>query len=147
MTEHLFKIKKDGKTVGYLELKGGIPSPETAAEKPLTAIAGLVWYTAGKTLMALRDIELQWDTAHPFVTKDKNGKDVFAGDEIKALYYWPTPDRKPNVYARNPQPITGKVGWRDETFNWVLYHTPNTPEFAELWKLYDIELIEAKEND
>lgn len=73
-----------------------------------------------------------------FVTKDSLGKDVFAGDKIKALYLWPD--------AKNPQTITGKVGWRDETFNWVLYHTPNTPECADLYQLFDIELIEGKED-
>ena len=82
MNDNLFKLKKDGKTVGYLQLRGNVPSPATAAEKPLTAIVGLIWYNAEKTVMALQDIELQWDTAHSFVTRDKNSKDVFAGDEI-----------------------------------------------------------------
>ena len=135
--KHLFKLKKDGKVVGYLELKGGIPSPETAAEKPLTAIAGLIWYTAGKTLMAWRDIELQWDTAHLLVTKGKNGKDVFAGDKVKA------------------NGIMVIVKWDTRECRYMLSTIPSLCEYPPalydnmgskfVWP--DIELIEGKEDD
>ena len=83
-----------------------------------------------------RPYEVDPETVGQFVCKDKNDKDVFADDKIKALYTWPD--------TRNSQPITGKVGWREETFNWVLYHTPNTPECVDLWQLFDIELIEEE---
>jgi len=88
---------------------------------------------AGWTIEKSYTDECKFDLEQ-FVTKDKNGKDVFEGDEIKALVF--------NPLCR----ITGKVGWRDETLNWVLYHTPNTPECVGLWELQDIELIEEKDN-
>lgn len=126
MNEHLFKLKNDEKkTVGYLLLKCG-------------AIFWKSRYECDEWTCN-QEFAFEWATAHPFVTKDKNGKDVFADDKIKGLYFWPD--------AKKPQTITGKVGWRDETLNWVLYHTPNTPECADLWQLQNIELIEEKEDE
>ena len=71
--EHLFKLKKDGKTVGYLELYG---RPKGVIFSPF--VKG-VWvpYDVNNSAM-------DFDTANLFVTKDKNGKDVFAGDKVKA---------------------------------------------------------------
>lgn len=138
MNEHLFKLKREGKTVGYLLLEDGFLQASTNGKnyfyvQAQSPAGGLLIYPSNNLFW------LDYDTAHPFVTKDNSGKDVFADDKIKALYFWPD--------AKKPQTITGKVGWRDETLNWVLYHTPNTPECAFLWQLHDIELIEDKEDD
>ncbi|KKL61790.1 hypothetical protein LCGC14_2191730, partial [marine sediment metagenome] len=79
--KHLFKLKKDGKTVGYLNI--------SKICMLMGSIDGLDWrYITNQNPAG--DLQLsnnQWihffDTAHPFVTKDKNGKDVFAGDKAK----------------------------------------------------------------
>jgi len=71
MTEHLFKLKKDGKTVGYLKIvEGTILFKFAPAEK---------WENAWLEWLGN---EIVFESAHPFVTKDKNGKDVFADDKI-----------------------------------------------------------------
>lgn len=133
MAEHKFKLKKDGKTVGYShinqygQLMFRFPHDED-------------WWCISKfwsKMIERYKFGICPCTYHPFVTKDKNGKDVFADDEIKALTFW-------RGNCKEPQTITGKVGLRDETLSYVLYHTPNTPECIELWKLTDIELIENK---
>ena len=129
--EHLFKLKKDGKTVGYCKL--------LKYRDPLDSVRHWKGWGYSKNGKNWGQRIITFDTAHLFVCKDKNGKDVFAGDKIKALYFWPD--------AKKPQTITGKVDWRDETLNWVLYHTPNTPECVDLWQLFDIEIIEDKKND
>ena len=68
-----------------------------------------------------------------FVTKDKNGKDVFAGDKVKVL-------------KRNHS-LEGqicKVGW-SELWNgyWLTCDVGNCSEWTGSW----VELIEDKDND
>ena len=69
--EHLFKLTKDSKTVGYCKWTEDWGwkyyndlEPENEFTHFLVAQTGF--------------------TAHPFVTKDKNGKDVFEGDSVKS---------------------------------------------------------------
>lgn len=71
MTEYLFKLKKDGKTVGYCEWTEDWGwkyfndlNPENKFTHFMVAQTGF--------------------TAHPFVTK-KNDKDIFAGDRIRRV--------------------------------------------------------------
>lgn len=77
MTEQLFKLKKDGKCVGYLKIKDGFiyGSPDCINWSCI-----IEQNPAGD----LRLLNNQWiefyDTAHPFVTTDKNGDKVFAFD-------------------------------------------------------------------
>jgi len=89
MTEHLFKLKKDGKTVGYLKFKNGkfIYSNEDGSYVSPYCIS--IW--EGKVFSFSSPAydssyyehdECEYDSIHPFVTKDKNGKDVFADDKI-----------------------------------------------------------------
>lgn len=74
MNERLFKLKKKGKTVGYLIItEGAIYIQYAEKGKPSGGYFGI-----------LRGFPV-FDSIHPFVTKDKNGKDVFAGDKIKAI--------------------------------------------------------------
>lgn len=70
---HLFKLKKDGKTVGYLKID---PSSRF----------GVLWQKLDDVWIEnihCPDLYFKFDTAHLFVCPDKNGKDVFAGDEVK----------------------------------------------------------------
>lgn len=69
--EHLFKLKKDGKTVGYYRFA---PYRDEGDMELQMRIDGKEWWSSGDML--------DFDSIHPFVTKDKNGKDVFADDEI-----------------------------------------------------------------
>ena len=67
--EHLFKLKKDEeKLVGYLLLKCG----------------AIFWKTKyeGDEWTCNPEFAFEWATAYPFVTKDRNGKDVFADDPV-----------------------------------------------------------------
>ena len=65
MNEHLFKLKKDDKTVGYLKLAAGWTQFQILGRND--------WYYP---------CDMKWTSAHPFVTKDKNGKDVFGDDPV-----------------------------------------------------------------
>jgi hypothetical protein len=71
--EHKFKLKKDGKTVGYLEIFA--EDGEVVFRKDLIDDMDCDIWEQGIC---------DFDTAHPFVTKDKNGKDIFAGDSLKS---------------------------------------------------------------
>lgn len=72
MSELLFKLKKDGKCVGYCEwTEGGWEyyndlNPESKFTHFMVVQTGL--------------------TAHPYVTTDKHGAKVFAGDRIKFVF-------------------------------------------------------------
>ncbi|GAG70048.1 unnamed protein product, partial [marine sediment metagenome] len=72
-------LKEDGKTVGYLKIQGGILQGSKD---------GLEWryITNQNPAGDLKLSDDEWihffNTAHPFVTQDKNGKDVFAGDKV-----------------------------------------------------------------
>jgi len=71
MAEHLFKLKNDeGKTAGYLLLKSG----------------AIFWKTRYECdeWTCNPEFAFNWASAHPFVTKDKNGEDVYAGDSVKS---------------------------------------------------------------
>lgn len=74
---HLFKLKKDGITVGYVKLWywGGLLYSEDLRFDLMTNKPELP-----------REIEGEGLTFHPFVCKDKNDKDVFDDDPI--WFYW-----------------------------------------------------------
>lgn len=80
MNEHLFKLTtQKGVKVGYLNLDGANPCYGFEI--------GNYFYGADEFEQMLKnlygsDIFLSDLIAHPFVTKDKNGKDVFADDPV-----------------------------------------------------------------
>lgn len=82
MNEQLSKLtKKDGVKVGYFNLEGANPCYGFEI--------GNYFYGADEFEQMLQnlygsDIFLSDLESHRFVTKDKNGKDVFAGDTVKA---------------------------------------------------------------
>jgi len=121
--EHLFKLKKDGKTVGYLELQGfQYPYPD---HKPM--FCGVRFQRVGEKNWG--KTEMEWDSAHPFVTKDKNGKDVFDADEIK-------------MFSRQY-----KVVWDKREFGWYLQDEYKAKFKLSYNNINHIELIEDKEDD
>jgi hypothetical protein len=107
---HLFKLKKDGKTVGYLNIDKGI-------------------HWSDETFIPSNPIE--FDSAHPFVTKDKNGKDVFAGD---------------CCHSGNAD---GYVRWSGAELAWIFEWDDKRGDThsALVSRLSDIELIKDKENE
>ena len=120
--EHLFKLKKDGKTVGYSTL--------IKYYDPLDNSRHWTMWGYSKNGKKWIQQRITFDTAHPFVTKDKNGKDVFAGDKAFG-----------NVWMED-LPVHRVVGE-------IIYHncgyclqTPTT--YYHLNDLKDIELIEDK---
>ena len=134
MIEPLFKLKKDGKTVAYskwTEHLGWQYSLTAAFKNTFTH------YVVAQT---------QPITAHPFVTKDKNGKDVFAGDKIRRVNY--TGDPKPRENAGEE----GVVVWHHGFLQWSLKvgsensYLLNDLADSEIFE-DGIELIEAKDND
>lgn len=103
MNEHLFKLKKDGKTVGYMCIKDGCVS--TCSDP--------------------------WDIAHPFVTKDKHGKDVFAGDRVN----WRPEELDELCGEESEELLEAKVAG-----GFLVYDVEGT-DFVEASKFKDIELI------
>ena len=110
--EHLFKLKKDGKTVGYLKLADGWTQFQRVGRDD--------WYYP---------CDFKWISAHPFVTKDKNGKDVFAGDKLQS---------KDGLRKY-------EVAWNERQCNWFLRGLNSAWAVdSPTWK--DYELIEDKED-
>lgn len=70
--KHLFKLKKDGKTVGYEKRAQYRPSDDNLVI--FSSFNGIEWFE--------NELTNGYNSAHPFVATDKNGKDVFEGDEI-----------------------------------------------------------------
>ena len=130
MNEHLFKLKKDGKTVGYLELMGvQYPHPE---HKPM--FCGVRFRREGQENWGKYEIE--WDTAHRFVCKDKNRKDVFAEDSF--IY-----DCCGNFHEKG----TGFFVWDEDILGFRLQDTIKKKRvfyFGVDFSCKDIELIEDK---
>lgn len=125
MTEHLFQLRKDGKVVGYLQFRGTTPRA-TTSERPPKSIEGLVWYSADLQTMSFRDSDIEWDTAHPFICNDKNGKKVFGGNKVDSI---------------------GNrclVMWHKVFLQWCLWHIEGDYYFGAVSK-QDIELIEEQE--
>ena len=76
---NLFKLKKDSKTVGYLDLAGvQYPYPD---HKPM--FCGVRFQKIGEKNWGKHEFE--WDEALPYVTDDKNGEKVFAGDRVRRI--------------------------------------------------------------
>ena len=72
MTELLFKLKKDGKCVGYLQFT-------KYSDNDLhiqVSFDGFNWSDD-------TDDTIEYNSVHPYVRDDKHGKKVFADDKIK----------------------------------------------------------------
>ena len=72
MNEHLFKLKKDGKVVGFEKRAQYRPSDDDLCI--FSSYDGIQWFE--------NELANGYNSAHPFVTEDKNGKDVFADDPV-----------------------------------------------------------------
>ena len=118
MNEHLFKLKKDGKTVGYLKIDRGLVCWKHTT---LSVTINETWYTVHNST------RIDFNTTHPFVTKDKNGKDVFAGDRIRRI---------------NGEPCF--IKWYAEECRYVLHNNQNYYDIDVLELEQGIELIEDK---
>lgn len=141
MNEHLFKLKKDGKCVGYAHINGygqlmfRLPNDSD-------------WYCKDSfwpMLINRYGFGIPTCSYHPFVTKDKNGKDVFAGDKVKRVNY--TGDPQPREKAEQE----GIVVWHHGFLQWSLkigsensYHLEDLAD-SEIFE-DGIELIEEKED-
>lgn len=121
MNEYLFKLKKDGETVGYLKIDRGLVCWRHTT---LSAAINKTWHTVHNS------VRIDFDTAHPFVTKDKNGKDVFANDKVQS---------KDGLRRY-------KVAWDERRCRWWLCGIDKPWAVNEpIWE--DYTLIEDKEND
>ncbi len=121
LNEHLFKLKKDGKTVGYLKIDRGLVCWRTTTLSPAL---NKTWH------MVHNSVRIDFDSAHPFVIKDKNGKDVFAGDRVKRI---------------SGEPCF--VEWYTEECRYVLHNNQNYYDIDVLELEQGIELIEEKEDE
>lgn len=100
--KHLFKLKHDGKTVGYerfvyCDQREGYLKGKSLV--PQHSVNGISWEhiyewvlntsPKGYWFKALLDMDvyIEHDEKYPFVIKDKNGKDVFAGDKATAIVW------------------------------------------------------------
>jgi len=137
MGKHLFKLKKDGKAVGYLEFKDGkfVYSNEDGSYVSPYCIS--IW--KGKVFSFqcpaysssyYEHDECEYDSIHLFVTKDKNGKDVFADDEVQS---------KDGLRKY-------KVVWDGQRCRWWLCGVDKAWAVNEpIWE--DYKLIKGKEDD
>lgn len=129
MNENLFKLKKDGKTVGYVQLWhwGGLLYSKDTRFYPNT----------NKTRLP-REIDGEGLTFHSFVTKDKNGKDVFAGDLIKGI-----------ISDVSSKSLIGKIVAKESPLScWMFKWKFEGKEYlAPAPDLQDIELIEDKDDE
>lgn len=120
MDEHLFKLKKDGKTVGYLKI-----DKMHVLLNPIHRPG--YWCTYDSNLC--RGL---FDTALPFVTKDKNSKDVFEGDYV----------------SHDNSEFVHRVTWNKNRLEYVLLHPSSGPTwslgFGKDREQKDIELIEEE---
>ena len=118
---HLFKLKKDGETVGYLGIANNGKT------------GGLVFSLSGDLWNHItQEGQLpQFDSAHPFVCKDKNDKDVFADDPC--LLHCFSPPKK--VYPK----------WNQEYLRYELWEngTAVISAIEDTYKRH-IELLEEK---
>lgn len=116
---HLFKLKKDGKTVGYLKIDRCLPNNPN--RKELIVFSSSVdeathWFE--------NEPQFEYDEVCPFVTKDKNGKEVFDGDKV---------DSMGNRCL---------VMWHKVHRQWCLWHIEGDYYFGALTSKESIELIE-----
>ena len=73
---HKFKLKKDGKVVGYLWIAG---KQYPSAGEPM--MAGVRFRCPDRENWS--EAPIVFDTAEPFVCHDKNGYEVYAGDMLR----------------------------------------------------------------
>lgn len=117
--EHLFKLKNDEKkTVGYCkwtENWGFKYSLTVDFKEPFTHFA----------VAQTKSI-----TAHPFVTEDKNGRKVFAGDRV----IW--------QYNKDHKNLDGRIEWDERYLQWIITNTHFVNQHSVPLAHYkDIELI------
>ena len=141
MTKHLFKLKEDGKTVGLIELyqNGNLRLQYDGTSCPWTHIC---WPQHLSKFLEEKKVT----STHPFVCKDKNGKDVFAGDRIKRVPYEGDPNPKP--YQTEGR--TGTVAWHHGFLQWCFlddrtHHLDDLVD-SEIFEA-GIELIVEDKND
>jgi len=116
MREIKFKLKNDdGKTVGYLLLKLGT----------------IFWKTRYECdeWTCNPEFAFDWASIHPFVTKDKNHKDVFEGDKVRRV------DGEPCI-----------VEWFAEECRYILHNKQNCYDIdIDPLECEQFELIEEPE--
>ena len=125
---NLFKLKRDGKTAGYLLLENGFLLASTNSKnyfyvQEQTPTGSLLIYPYSND-----PFWIDYDSEHPFVCKDKNGNDVFADDGIKIIF-------------PNGEEIVSKVIW--DFLSWQVEGGGMLANF----KQDDIELIKEQNAD
>jgi len=114
--KHLFKLKKDGKTVGYL----------TFPIDPYLSVLGIWFSKEGRNWERCPQNIIDgndFDEALPYVCDDKNGEPVFAGDKVRRV---------------NGEP--GVVKWYEFECRYILTNNNNCYDIDEL-ELNSFELI------
>lgn len=97
MKHLLFKLKKDGKTIGYCKL--------LKYHDPLDSSRHWAGWGYSKNGTNWGQRIISFDTAHSFVTQDKHGKDVFAGDKVNRI---------------DDDELFYKVAYHPETCQWFI---------------------------
>lgn len=119
--KHLFKLKKDGKTVGYYRFDKA-PYDETVMELQQSRDGGISWQSSID--------RITYDEILLYVTADKNGEPVFAGDKV---------NYKPEFLGW----ITGIIKWQDKLACYVVEWNNGTQVSYDGSK--NIELIKDDE--
>lgn len=122
----LFKLKKDGKCVGYMKIDRYLP--DNPNRKELCIFSS---YPDKPTYWYENEPQFEWDAIHPFVCDDKNGNKVFVDDPCLLHCFSPPKE----VYPKWHKEHLRIEFWENETA--VMVATSDT------FKRH-IELIEEK---
>ena len=137
MNEHLFKLKKDSKTVGYSHINNYGQLMFRFPDEADWWCINIFW----SKMIDRYGFGICPCSYHPFVTKDKTGKDVFKGDEVL-------------VYKGKKNIGEGYVDFNERFLWWVVNNSnqDNDRESPQDWSQLslcdvDIELIEDKNDE
>jgi hypothetical protein len=135
MTELLLKLKKGGKHIGNYWI-----CPHLYTSTGPTMVRGH-FCEPGDNRWTPRDLNtIDFDSIHPFVCKDRNGKDVFEGDRIRGH----------KCYG-SQGPFKGDVVWHDEHKRFEVQLGPLASmqrpylTFTDIWQA-SIQLVEAPDH-
>ena len=126
---NLFKLKKDGKTVGYFKFDWcdwGDCSKKVKHMGVQFSEDGLKWLDLFG--------DLTYDAIHPYVCLDKNGDKVFSGDKV----IYRSPDLDELCEDEENEELEASVAG-----GFLIYDVEGT-DFVEASKFGDIELIKDK---
>ena len=143
MNDHLFKLKRKGTVTGYKKIVNGlifIKSTTTNVWGCLTQQTNFGDFVEYRfAIDEYVSDELYVDSEFSFVTKDKDGKDVSAGDFC----------RIGDPFGGIGSTVEGYVRWTDAELTWRIEWNDRRGDTISMLvsAITDIELIEDEDDD